>query len=103
MKIVNQAFKHLILVGLIVSTSLSESFGQVITRVLSPEDKIENYIPWYNPDEEIPIVNAPFVDVEAVLQKDRQTGREMQRIGIKQDIDIVTDDGKTSRKANFII
>jgi hypothetical protein len=103
MKIVNYVFKYFILVGLIVLTSISESFGQVITRVLSPEDKIENYIPWYNPEEEIPIVNAPFVDVESVLLEDQQTGREMQRIGIKQDIDIVTEDGKISRKDNFII
>ncbi|KGE89711.1 MAG: T9SS type A sorting domain-containing protein [Phaeodactylibacter xiamenensis] len=103
MKIENRTLKYFILVGLIALTNISESFGQVITRVLPPEDKIENYIPWYNPDEEIPIVNAPYVDVEAVLQEDRQTGKEMQKIGIKQDIDIVTEDGKISRKDNFII
>lgn len=57
MKTANQTFKHLILIGLIVSTSISESFGQVITRVLSSEDIIKNYIPWFNPDEEVQIVN----------------------------------------------
>jgi V8-like Glu-specific endopeptidase len=86
---------------LIVSTSISESFGQVITRVLSPEDKIENYIPWYNPEEEIPMVNAPFVDVEAVLLEDQQTGREMPRIGIKQDVNYTTEDGRLIEKGNY--
>jgi len=58
MKIVNYVFKHFILVGLIALSNISESFGQVITRVLSPEDKIENYIPWYNPEEELSIVDV---------------------------------------------
>lgn len=100
-KVENGTFKHFILVGLIALTSTSESFGQVITRVLSPEDKIENYIPWYNPDEEIPIVNAPFVDVEAVLQEDQQTGREMPRIGIKQEVDFSSEDGKLIQRGNY--
>ncbi|MCR9134202.1 MAG: serine protease, partial [bacterium] len=101
MKIKNGTFKYFILAGLIALTSISESFGQVITRVLSPEDKIENYIPWYNPDEEIPIVNAPFVDVEAVLEEDEQTGREMPRIGIKQEVNYTTENGLLKEKGNY--
>lgn len=101
MKTANQTFKHLILIGLIVSTSISESFGQVITRVLSPGDKIENYIPWFNPNEEVPIVNTPFVDVEAVLLEDQQTGREMPRIGIKQDVNYTVEDGRLIEKGNY--
>jgi len=101
MKTANQTFKHLILIGLIVSTSISESFGQVITRVLFPEDKIENYIPWYNPEEEVPMVNAPFVDVESVLLEDQQTGREMPRIGIKQDVNYTVEDGRLIEKGNY--
>ena len=101
MKIENQDFKHLILIGLIALTSISESFGQVITRVLSPEDEIENYIPWYNPDDEVPIVNAPLVDVEAVLQEDEQTGREMPRISIKKEVNYTTEDGRLIEKGNY--
>ena len=101
MKIVNYVFKHFILVGLIALSNTSESFGQVITRVLSPEDAIENYIPWYNPDDEVPIANAPLVDVEAVLQEDEQTGREMPRIGIKQDVNYTTEDGRLVEKGNY--
>jgi len=101
MKIKNGPFKQCILVGLIALTSTSQSFGQVITRVLSPEDEIENYIPWYNSDEEIPIINAPFVDVEAVLQADQQTGREMPRIGIKQEVNYTMEDGQLIERENY--
>jgi len=101
MKIVNYVFKHFILVGLIALSNISESFGQVITRVLSPEDKIENYIPWYNPEEELSIVDAPFVDVESVLLEDEQTGREMPRISIKKEVNYTMGDGRLIEKGNY--
>jgi hypothetical protein len=101
MKIENRALKYFILVGLIALTNISESFGQVITRVLPPEDKIENYIPWYNPDEEVPTVNAPTVDVEAVLLEDQQTGRTMPRIGIKKDVSYTVEDGRLIEKGSY--
>jgi len=91
------------LVGLITLTIITESFGQVITRVLSTEDKIENYIPWYDADEEIPIVDAPAVDVETVLEEDQQTGREMPRISIKQEVDFTDEDGRIEEKGNYFI
>jgi hypothetical protein len=101
MKIENRTLKYFILVGLIALTNISESFGQVITRVLPPEDKIENYIPWYNPDEEVPTVNAPTVDVEAVLLEDQQTGRTMPRIGIKKDVSYTVEDGRLIEKGSY--
>lgn len=90
MKTLIQNFRLLILVGLILFLSYSQSVGQVITRVLSPDDQIENYIPWYNANEKIPIVKTPLVDVEAVLEEDRRNGREMPRIGIKQEVTFST-------------
>jgi hypothetical protein len=86
-----QALKHsrvLTLVALITLTSISESFGQVITRVLSPEDKIENYITWYDPDDQVPIVEAPTVDVEEVLQQDQEEGRLLSRISVNRETNI---------------
>ncbi len=77
--------------------------GQVITRVLSPDDQIENYIPWYDAEENIPIVSTPLVDVETVLEEDRRTGREMPRIGIKQDLNIRLDDGQVIKRGNYTI
>ncbi len=84
MKTIFNNSRYLILISLIALSS--QAFGQVITRVIPADDKIENYIPWYNLQLEMPIVNAPFVDVEAVLIEDELTGREMPRIGIKQDV-----------------
>lgn len=103
MKISNQLSKHFILLGLIILTSTSKSFSQVITRVLSPEDKIENYIPWYNPDEETPVVNAPFVDVEAVLLEDQQEGRLIPRVSINQETNISSDEWHVIQRGNFSI
>ncbi len=103
MKISNQLSKHFILVGLIILKSTPESFSQVITRVLSPEDKIENYIPWYNPDEETPVVNAPFVDVEAVLLEDQQEGRLIPRVSINQETNISSDEWHVIQRGNFSI
>jgi len=103
MKTKFQTLKNILLVGLVVLTSLSISHSQVITRVLSPDDKLENYIPWYNPDQEVPIVNAPSVDVEEVLEQDQQEGRLLPRISINQETNITIDDGKVFQRSNFLI
>jgi V8-like Glu-specific endopeptidase len=103
MKTKFQTVKNIVFVGLVVLTSLSISHSQVITRVISPDDKIENYIPWYNPNEETPIINAPFVNVETILQADQQSGREMPRIGIKQEVNYTTEDGLLIEKGNYSI
>src|SRR5690606_28251270 len=58
---------------------------------------------YYNPRERIPIVNTPFVDVEAVLLEDSLTGRVMPRIGIKQDIEVSTSDGQMIDKKNYSV
>lgn len=99
MKTIFNNSRYLILIGLIALSS--QAFGQVITRVIPADDKIENYIPWYNPHLEIPIVNAPFVDVEAVLLEDELTGREMPRIGIRQDVSYTMEDGGVTRHGNY--
>lgn len=103
MKTKFQTLKNILLVGLVTLTSLSISHSQVITRVLSPGDKIENYIPWYNPEDRSPVVNAPRVDVEAVLEQDRISGREMPRIGIKQEVNFTAKDGQLVRRGNYSI
>ena len=84
-------------------TSISESFGQVITRVLSPEDKIENYITWYDPDDQVPIVEAPTVDVEEVLQQDQEEGRLLSRISVNRETNISIDNGEIVQRSNFLI
>jgi len=103
MKTKFQTLKNILLVGLVVLTSLSISHSQVITRVLSPDDNIEKYIPWYNPDEEVPIVDAPSVDVEAVLEQDQQEGRLLPRISINQETNISIDNGKIIQRSNYLI
>lgn len=75
--------------------------AQVVTRVLAPDDKIENYIPWYNPNMKILDVETPLIDVEAVLEEDRRTGREMPRIGIKQDVNYTTRNGRLTEFKNY--
>lgn len=95
--------RHLILVGLILILIYCQSTGQVITRVLYPDDQIENYIPWYNPEDKITIVSTPFLDVEAVLEEDRRNSREMPRIGIKQGVEISTEDGEFIQRDNFAL
>src|SRR5690606_35542214 len=95
--------RRLFLMGITMWLTIASSYAQVITRVLAPDDEIENYIPWYDPRERIPIVNTPFVDVEAVLLEDSLTGRVMPRIGIKQDIEVSTSDGQMIDKKNYSV
>ncbi|MEE9440008.1 MAG: T9SS type A sorting domain-containing protein [Saprospiraceae bacterium] len=101
MKTLIQISRQLILVGLISFLTTSQSVGQVITRVLSPDDQFEKYIPWYNPNDKIPIVRTPLVDVEAILEEDSRTGREMPRIGIKQEVAFSTEDGLLTQNGNY--
>ncbi len=95
-------FKRLLIVMLILSMKTSV-MGQVITRVLSPDDQIENYIPWYDSEENIPIAETPLVDVQAVLEQDRITGREFPRISIKQNIIVSTKDGNLVDRGNYSV
>ena len=103
MKGTRQSFRMISLIfALIISIFLSVK-AQVITRVLTPDDKIEKYIPWYNPNRKIPIVETPFVDVAKVLEQDRITNRKMPRIAIKQDINYTERDGKITEYSNYFL
>lgn len=103
MRISKQLFRGLLLGGVLSLVTISVSFGQVITRVLSPDAEIGKYIPWYNPDEKIPQVTAPTVNVAEVLEEDRRTGRVMPRIGIKQNVNYTTNDGQLIKRDNYTI
>ncbi|MGB0930651.1 MAG: trypsin-like serine peptidase [Chitinophagales bacterium] len=67
--------------------------AQFLTRVLAPDDHIGNHIPWYMPDRTV-IVDAPYIDVESVLEQDRINKREMPRVGIPQEVNYSLQDGQ---------
>jgi len=96
-------FKYIFLIGLLIYSTLVSVDGQVITRVLSPDDQFENYIPWYNSITEPPVFTLPKVDVDSVLAQDQLTARIISRIGIKQDVNITTNDGAITQMGNFSI
>ena len=49
------------------------------------------------------MVTAQSVDVEAVLEDDRRVGRQLPRIGIRQDVSYQTKDGKFEEKGNYYL
>jgi V8-like Glu-specific endopeptidase len=103
MKTLQQNFRQLILVGLITILVTSQTMGQVTTRVLSPDDRIENYIPWYKPEEQMTIINTPLLDVDAVLEEDVRNGREFPRISIEQDVNLSTNNGQFTQRGNYLV
>ncbi len=101
MKNHKQNFRIISLTVAIIIATLFTVKAQVVTRVLALDDKIENYIPWYNPNREAPIVKTPLVNVDSVLEEDRRTGRVRPRIGIKQDVNYTLEDGRFTQLSNF--
>ncbi len=100
MNLSKQTLFNFLLIVIILLSSLQVN-AQVITRVLSENDKIENYIPWYDKNEKSIIVSTPLVAVDDTLNHDRLINREMPRIGIKQDVNYTQEDGELLNSGNY--
>lgn len=101
MKSTKQIFKEISVLALLFYLSHDTITAQVITRVLTEDDQIGNYIPWYNPDDIAPTFKAPIVNVEAILDQDSLDGRHNPRISVKQEVNISGKDGILIKKSNF--
>src|SRR5699024_6656118 len=95
--------RRIFLIGITLLITIASNYAQVITRVLPPGDEFGKYILWYDSRENIPVIKMPTVDVQSVLLRDSLTGRIMPRIGIKQDIDVSTTDGRLVDRGNYSI
>ncbi len=92
------------LLAIIVLLFLTQNIiqAQVFTRILSEEETIHDYIPWYfmeRPDAEI----APPVDVAAVLAQDKKVGSTLDRFGVKTPMNLTEEDGAYYQLGDYYI
>lgn len=85
-----------LLIIIVILISCQNLNSQVVTRVLSPKDSIQNYIHWFDAIDDVSVITTKNVDYLGVLLDDKRTGRVLPRIGIQQDISITTSDGSVT-------
>lgn len=75
------------------------ALGQVRTTVFGDGQSIEGIVPYYQSNDAIESILLPEVDVEAVLQADREAGIEIPRFAVKISTNFSKADGITKEYA----
>lgn len=93
--------KNLIFILFIVG-SMKDLTAQVFTRVLSKEQKVQDFFQ-YPIDKNTPYYKQPDINFERILEDDKRIGDPLKRVAVKVDQNYTTEDGLWSQYGDVMV